>query len=125
MKLSETKRQVIVLDETKRLIPCTPANSQWFGWKWPRKPSDSPEVIFLVSPNCAEARGRGKGRGLDGDCVFLEQGVQLGVNVIIEKRGIEVYGKGKKERKKERRGLGDKIRGVGPLGSPFKTKNKF
>ncbi|CAN6696380.1 unnamed protein product [Malus baccata var. baccata] len=87
-----------------------PANYPWFGRKWPRKPSDSSEVIFLVSPSCAEARGRGKGRGLDGDCIFLEQGVKLGVSVVIEKRGIEVYGKGKKERKKERRGLGDKIR---------------
>ena len=47
MKLSETKRKVVVLDETKRLIPTSTPNSPGIRRKTPRKLRPNFELVDL------------------------------------------------------------------------------
>ncbi|KAM2317819.1 hypothetical protein ACFX1S_001495 [Malus domestica] len=58
--------KVVALEETKRMVPHTTSNSPWFGWKMPRKPSDSPETGAGSGVRCEPL--------FDGDSVLVSPG---------------------------------------------------
>ena len=93
--MSETKRKVVLLDETKRLMPCTPANSPWFGRKWPRKGRCSPELT-----PCRRTRRAGSGVRceplFDGDSVLVSPGEEREMREVEGER----YGIAERERAK-------------------------